>query len=467
MDKTRQERLDEQNRLLARQEEIAAILQTYPNVAGTAVGVKEVGGKITDEIVIRVYVQDKKPLESLRPDEIIPAEIDGIKIDVNQMPAELSGCVDDHEYRPMIGGSRIISAKSNGSGTVGCFAIDNVDSSVVLLTNYHVLMDNGEQPGHAVAQPDFCCDACCCRCGEVATLVRGADFANPNEFLDCAIAKLSNGQENNYVNEVLEIGPLYGITPTLVAGDHVFKRGKATHHTEGIVNAVRIAALTPVRFESGIKNFRNHMIITPANPAKPFSHKGDSGSVIVDTQNRVVALLFGDDSKEDPYRAATVTLANHITDVVAKLNITIPEVGTPNAMPLRSEGNAIPIAEAPLARLQKLIESEANGPLLIGLFHRHNKEIMSLIRTNRDVKVAWNRFKGPAFTAHLVEKSRNPEYVLPQGIEGYTAMQLLLKMSTVLEKHGSTTLARDIETHSTDVMQLFQKLSEEQLAATN
>jgi hypothetical protein len=467
MDKTRKERLDEQNRLIARQEQIAAILHTYPNVAGTAVGVKEVGGKLTDEIVIRVYVYDKKPLENLRPDEVIPAEIDGIKIDVNKMPTELSGCGDANEYRPMIGGSQIIGAKANGSGTVGCFAIDNVDSSIVLLTNYHVLMDNGEQPGHAAAQPDFCCDDFCCRCGEVAKLVRGADFANPNEFLDCAIAKLSNGQENNYVNEVLEIGPLNGITPTLVAGDHVFKRGKATRRTEGIVNAVRIAVLSPVTFESGVKNFRNHMTITPANPALPFSHKGDSGSVIVDAQNRVVGLLFGDNSKEDPYRAATITLANHITDVVAKLNITIPEVGTPNAIPLRSEGNTIRIAEAEPARLQKLIENQENGKLLINLFYQHSKEIMYLIRNNRDVKVAWNRFKGPAFTAHLVEKSRKPEYILPVEIEGYTAMQLLLKMSTVLEKHGSIALAGDIETHGTEVIRLFQKISKEQLAVIN
>lgn len=48
------------------------------NVVGVGIGKKN----MTDELCIKVYVITKKPESQLKPDEIIPKSIEGIKTDI-------------------------------------------------------------------------------------------------------------------------------------------------------------------------------------------------------------------------------------------------------------------------------------------------------------------------------------------------------------------------------------------------
>src|SRR5689334_1015255 len=61
---------------------LAEQLKRYPNVTGVGVGLREVGGKRTDEIAIRVYVREKRSEAGLRPDERLPDQIDGVRVDI-------------------------------------------------------------------------------------------------------------------------------------------------------------------------------------------------------------------------------------------------------------------------------------------------------------------------------------------------------------------------------------------------
>jgi len=372
---------------------------------------------------------------------------------------------DDAKYRPLLGGTRIISSKSDIPGTLGCLAIDNENGNVVLLTCYSVLMIQGEQKGHQVAQPDFCCDSCCCRCGEVATLEKGA-WAESN--VDCAIATLSDDFMEHWTNEVLDIGfiTLVPMGPTgqpvnpLKEGDVVFKRGIDTRLTEGRIHKVRqdITVITPDG--SDVNTFTGQIVIKPIDPAKPFSTSGDIGAVIIDEFNQVIGLLCSDNTGGDTFaQDGPESYANPIQEVIAALNITIPSTGTLEAMPLRSGGNTKrAVKKDILDELEKTIERHEEGPMLIDAFKKHRHEVMQLINTEREVKVTWNRFHGPSFAAHLMEKIKEPAYKVPTEIEGVSYQRLLLKMSVMLEKKGSPEMRKDIELYSTKAFTMIAGL---------
>ena len=54
----------------------------YPNVVGVGVGYRIKAGKPMDEICLVVYVEKKVPKAELLVKDIIPEEIDGVKLDV-------------------------------------------------------------------------------------------------------------------------------------------------------------------------------------------------------------------------------------------------------------------------------------------------------------------------------------------------------------------------------------------------
>jgi hypothetical protein len=71
--------LDEIRRIKAEAEED---LLKLPGVEGVDVGYKYVGDEKKDELVIRVYVSEKKDEEDLLDEEIIPKTIQGVPTDV-------------------------------------------------------------------------------------------------------------------------------------------------------------------------------------------------------------------------------------------------------------------------------------------------------------------------------------------------------------------------------------------------
>jgi len=70
------ENLDEIRRIKT---EVEAELLKLPGVTGVDVGYKYVGGKQTDTLAIRVYVEEKKDLPK---EDAIPKQIRGIPTDV-------------------------------------------------------------------------------------------------------------------------------------------------------------------------------------------------------------------------------------------------------------------------------------------------------------------------------------------------------------------------------------------------
>jgi len=59
-------------------------LMEKENVVGVGIGLAKVDGEYTDELALVVLVEKKVPLEELAEADIIPAEIEGVRVDVQE-----------------------------------------------------------------------------------------------------------------------------------------------------------------------------------------------------------------------------------------------------------------------------------------------------------------------------------------------------------------------------------------------
>lgn len=59
-------------------------LMRKPHVVGVGVGFARRGGETTRDVALVVMVDEKVPEAQLAPDELIPAELDGVPVDVQQ-----------------------------------------------------------------------------------------------------------------------------------------------------------------------------------------------------------------------------------------------------------------------------------------------------------------------------------------------------------------------------------------------
>ena len=73
-------------------EEVQAVKEAHQeellsksNVVGVGVGLKQVGGKRTDDLALVVMVSEKLPEAQLAPEDIIPLVIDGVPVDIKEV----------------------------------------------------------------------------------------------------------------------------------------------------------------------------------------------------------------------------------------------------------------------------------------------------------------------------------------------------------------------------------------------
>jgi hypothetical protein len=55
------------------------------NVVGLGIGYREKAGSLTDEMVLTVMVQRKMPPHRLHPRDLVPRELDGVPVDVQEV----------------------------------------------------------------------------------------------------------------------------------------------------------------------------------------------------------------------------------------------------------------------------------------------------------------------------------------------------------------------------------------------
>ncbi len=152
------------DRILAIKKDAQVRLRTIPGVHAVGIGAKVVGGSRTSEPSIIVYTVKKKALSEIPPNELIPAEIDGVKTDVveEDIPRYHSSFPDtsgDYRSNGLDGGIQIQAGQSDVLGTLGCIgATDDPEPKIVAITCHHVVAPARSVPSKSTltvsASPD-------------------------------------------------------------------------------------------------------------------------------------------------------------------------------------------------------------------------------------------------------------------------------------------------------------------------
>jgi hypothetical protein len=60
-------------------------LMSRPHVVGVGIGLRKIGGEPTGDVAVVVMVDQKLPASQLNPEDIIPHELDGVPVDVQEV----------------------------------------------------------------------------------------------------------------------------------------------------------------------------------------------------------------------------------------------------------------------------------------------------------------------------------------------------------------------------------------------
>jgi hypothetical protein len=285
------------------------------NVVGVGIARKVVGGRQTNEPCIVVFVERKLPTSQLGRKDLIPDRIETMKTDVIETGRIVALQSRTVRVRPAPGGVSIGHFRI----TAGTLGVVVPRSGVrVILSNNHVLANSNDgRRGDAILQPGAH-DGGTAN-DQIATLedfVRivfdgfldwllalfGIVRTAPN-VVDAAVARPL--RDTDVSNDVLEIGPVSG-TASATIDMPIRKSGRTTGLTQGRVTA--IAATVRVSYGlTRMARFRDQIVATA------MSQGGDSGSLVVDSGNRAVGLLFAGSSN--------TTILNPITAVASQLGL--------------------------------------------------------------------------------------------------------------------------------------------------
>jgi hypothetical protein len=315
------------------------------NVTGVGIGKKYVGGKPTNETCIVVFVTRKLPKEALKPQDLVPAEIEGVKTDVREATFKALTTPEEKQkkWRPAKPGVSIghflITA-----GTLACLVKDETDGEKVILSNNHVLANSNDADlGSPIVQPGvydggnvltdtiaklkrfvpiqfeqgstcpvaqgFCAvyNALAKVFGAKTRLVTVKEVYNT---VDCAIA--SPVSPDVVSDEIIDIGVPEGTTVPSI-GLKVRKSGRTSCLTHGEIDTVDLTVRVMYDYKTAL--FKDQIGIQPVEGK--FSAGGDSGSAILaEDEPKIVGLLFAGD--ESGY-----TIANQIQNVMAELNVEV------------------------------------------------------------------------------------------------------------------------------------------------
>ena len=209
------------------------------------------------------------------------------------------------------------------AGTLGFIVED--DDAFYALSNNHVLADvNSSQPGDPVTQPGTLD-----RQASQQTLIGVLDRFVPISFqrsnlVDCAVAEIFRDLEFWQGWTAALPGVVTGVGRITVndLGRTVRKAGRTTGVTEGTITAVdvdRLRVNMGTQQNPRIAQFSDQIEVIGTD-GQTFSTSGDSGSLIVDTAGKAVALLFAGGADQN---GVDITFANRIDTVLSKLGVTL------------------------------------------------------------------------------------------------------------------------------------------------
>lgn len=309
------------------------------NVVATGVGYKESGGERTSTLSIVCSVKKKVDAGQLSGQDLVPTAVTGIPTDVVQTGVIRALQAPTDRFRPAPGGVSVGHVAIT-AGTLGCWVTKN--GQKVILSNNHVLansndaeigdpilqpgpFDGGNFPQDHIAnltqfvpisfegEPSECQFANAviaffnagCRLINSSTRYKVAKVQAEDNLVDAAIAAPLDPADVK--DEILNIGPIQG-TVEGELGMAIKKSGRTTGFTTGQIQQVDVTA--NVQYGAGqVARFTDQLL------AGAMSQGGDSGSAVLDDNNRLSGLLFAGSD--------TTTIINRIENVFSALGISL------------------------------------------------------------------------------------------------------------------------------------------------
>ena len=325
----------------------ARTLLDIPGVNAVGLGGRETAGQATGERAIKVFVTRKKPAGEVAPAELIPRSFEGVPIDVveggpfrraagptQDIPVTF---LDVNPSDPLRGGVSLATEGTPGVGTLGCFLTDKNDATAVYaLTNHHVVAKAGKlSRSRRVLHPSSIHWASPPIQDDIDQNAIGIVAAGGQEAIrDAALVRLSPGMK--WLPAIKDIGFVAGTYP-LVHDDIVglnyraWKRGVASGLISGIVHGVDCTVKDIVDEGTQTKSTtKGNIIIKQRTGGSPFAASGDSGSVVVNDDSKVVGLLYGIDGQGGGYATPIATVLRRFKDVdQLDLDVAQPRTAAP------------------------------------------------------------------------------------------------------------------------------------------
>ncbi len=321
-----------------------------------AVGIGMLAGSL-EQYCIQVFVNDpNRELWAGSGATPLPNSYRGVPLVLIEMPAAefLSAALSQYPHgirdrqEVIIGGISGANTNLTGqSGTIGYFCTRKSKFSRVkeihLLSNCHVFADlqKGKvDDGDLIMQPSAGESGTNRPIGTLvnfSTLKFDGDVTEPNH-IDAAIAKLWAPHQHKPLLPFIGAVKGYVAKKDIKVGEVARKFGRTTGYTEGRIFSIYLDIW--IRYDRTRQSafFQNQLLIEPASPAFQFVAKGDSGSLLVDSEQHAVGLIFGGMSEapettqalpgtgavpaiNKPQRIEGYGVANPISEVLERLKI--------------------------------------------------------------------------------------------------------------------------------------------------
>ena len=123
-------------------------------VVGVAIGFRNYKEQVTDQLAMAVLVEQKKPIEALSAEDLVPPDVNGARTDVIEIGRLEAQLNPRDRFRPNIPAGVSIGHYKVTAGTLGAVVFDNQTGEPLLLSNNHVLANSNQAAiGDAILQP--------------------------------------------------------------------------------------------------------------------------------------------------------------------------------------------------------------------------------------------------------------------------------------------------------------------------
>lgn len=277
---------------------------SFNNVRGVGLGFRVKKGFTQKEPVIKIYVYRKLSKTELKPSDLLPSEIEGVPVDVIEAGFLRAMMLTD-EFRPVVGGCAI--GNESGAGTLGALGLDLQTNEIGIISNNHVISNNGSVKNVFQPPPMFG--------GTEQDIVAATkrfqpvDPDTPNT-IDIGFAPIFDPA--NIAYKILpSVYPAQTIEPQI--GMTVSKYGFRSYETTGTIQDIDVRA--EVEWNNQFTPWRDQILTTK------MSWAGDSGSLLR-YGNSPVALCYAG--------SELVSLHNKLIPYGNNFQVLIPSISEPS-----------------------------------------------------------------------------------------------------------------------------------------